>query len=109
MFKKFALITILLTIIFSYCYFRYSAYCHYKEKTLPSYPVPSDGDQCERFSVSENKKIVVCLDSIGNFLNMIPLAYFNSTSIGGSHLYSFKDENISKSPPRLFKILHLLK
>ena len=70
MFKKFALITILLTIIFSYCYFRYSAYCHYKEKTLPSYPVPSDGDQCERFSVSENKKIVVCLDSIGNFLSI---------------------------------------
>ena len=70
MFKKFALITILLTIIFSYFYFRYSAYCHYKEKTLPSYPVPSDGDQCERFSVSENKKIVVCLDSIGNFLSI---------------------------------------
>ena len=67
MFKKFALITILLTIIFSYFYFRYSAYCHYKEKTLPSYQVPSDGDQCKRFSVSENKKIVVCLDSIGNF------------------------------------------
>ena len=70
MFKKFALITILLTIIFSYFYFRYSTYCHYKEKTLPSYPVPSDGDQCERFSVSENKKIVVCLDSIGNFLSI---------------------------------------
>ena len=69
MFKKFALITILLTIIFSYFYFRYSAYCHYKEKTLPN-PVPSDGDQCERFSVSENKKIVVCLDSIGNFLSI---------------------------------------
>ena len=70
MFKIFALITILLTIIFSYFYFRYSAYCHYKEKTLPSYQVPSDGDQCERFSVSENKKIVVCLDSIGNFLSI---------------------------------------
>lgn len=70
MFKKFALITILLTIIFSYFYFRYGAYCHYKEKTLPSYQVPSDGDQCERFNVSENKKIVVCLDSIGNFLSI---------------------------------------
>ena len=70
MFKKFALITILLTIIFSYFYFRYGAYCHYKEKTITSYQVPSVGDQCERFNVSENKKIVVCLDSIGNFLSI---------------------------------------
>ena len=84
MFKKFALITILLTIIFSYFYFRYSAYCHYKEKTLPSYQIPSDGDQCERFSVSENKKIVVCLDSIGNFL-----------SIDGIYLYDDQGKLLS--------------
>ncbi len=71
MFKKIALIvTIVLAIILSYSYFRYSAYCFYKEKTLSSYQIPIDGDQCERFNVSENKKIIVCLDNVGNFLSI---------------------------------------
>ena len=71
MFKKIALIvTIELAIILSYSYFRYSAYCFYKEKTLSSYQIPIDGDQCERFNVIENKKIIVCLDNVGNFLSI---------------------------------------
>ena len=71
MFKKIALIvTIVLAIILSYSYFRYSAYCFYKEKTLSSYQIPIDGDQCERFNVSKNKKIIVCLDNVGNFLSI---------------------------------------
>lgn len=71
MFKKIALIvTIVLAIVLSYSYFRYSAYCFYKEKTLSSYQIPIDGDQCERFNVIENKKIIVCLDNVGNFLSI---------------------------------------
>ena len=71
MFKKIALIvTFVLAIILSYSYFRYSAYCFYKEKTLSSYQIPIDGDQCERFNVIENKKIIVCLDNVGNFLSI---------------------------------------
>ena len=71
MFKKIALIvTIVLAIILSYFYFRYSAYCFYKEKTLSSYQIPIDGDQCERFNVIENKKIIICLDNVGNFLSI---------------------------------------
>ncbi|HHX2509036.1 TPA: hypothetical protein ACU8BE_002194 [Neisseria subflava] len=89
MFKRITLIvTILIAIILSYSYFRYSAYCYYKEKTLSSYKIPSDGDQCARFNVSENKNIVVCLDNVGNFLSIDGL-------YSGIYLYDDQGELLS--------------
>lgn len=52
--------------------------------TLSNYQVPLDGDQCERFNFIKNRKIVTCLDNMGNFLS---IDGFNS----GIYLYDEKE------------------